>query len=154
MKTSAWKLPTPGYGLLTDALTPVKYLLDKVTSKVTCWTKQRRRNETLTFREEGIPKWLYGDLVQNFNPRGLQLRLKRQMENLQQLRITLILFHFYCEMTFTTIISSNIYNLRYDLSMTLSIVNREEINSVRPVRNQKAPRANAIKKLMLFKKPS
>lgn len=38
--------------------------------------------------------------------------------------------------------------------MTLSIVNREEINSVRPVRNQKAPRANAIKKLMLFKKPS
>ena len=38
--------------------------------------------------------------------------------------------------------------------MTLSIVNKEEINSVRPVRNQKAPRANAIKKLMLFKKPS
>ena len=38
--------------------------------------------------------------------------------------------------------------------MTVSIVNREEIYSVRPVRNQKAPRANAIKKLMLFKKPS
>ena len=145
MKTSAWKLPTPGYGLLTDALTPVKYLLDKERNK----TKQRRRNETLTFREEGIPKWLYGDLVQNFNPRGLQLRLKRQMENLQQLPITLILFHFYCEMTFTTIISSNIYNLRYDLSMTLSIVNREEINSVRPVKNQKAPRANAIKKRVI-----
>ena len=87
--------------------------------------------------------------MQNFNPRGLQLRLKRQMENLQQLRITLILFHFYCEMTFTTIISSNIYNLRYDLSMTLSIVNREEINSVRPVKNQKAPRANTIKKRVI-----
>ena len=87
--------------------------------------------------------------MQNFNPGGLQLRLKRQMENLQQLRITLILFHFYCEMTFTTIISSNIYNLRYDLSMTLSIVNREEINSVRPVKNQKAPRANAIKKRVI-----
>ena len=87
--------------------------------------------------------------MQNFNPRGLQLRLKRQMENLQQLRITLILFHFYCEMTFTTIISSNIYNLRYDLSMTISIVNREEINSVRPVKNQKAPRANAIKKRVI-----
>ena len=54
-------------------------------------------------------------------------------------------------MTFTTIISSNIYNLRYDLSMTLSIVNREEINSVRPVKNQKAPRANAIKKRLILK---
>lgn len=52
-------------------------------------------------------------------------------------------------MTFTTIISSNIYNLRYDLSMTLSIVNREEIISVRPVKNQKAPRANAIKKRVI-----
>lgn len=52
-------------------------------------------------------------------------------------------------MTFTTIISSNIYNLRYDPSMNLSIVNREEIYSVRPVKNQKAPRANAIKKRVI-----
>ena len=54
-------------------------------------------------------------------------------------------------MTFTTIISSNIYNLRYDPSMNLrvSIVNRKEIYSVRPVKNQKAPRANAIKKRVI-----
>lgn len=142
MKTSAWKLPAPGYGLLTDALTPVKYILVGQSNELS----KEEETKPLLLERNGFRN---GDLVQNFNPRGLQLRLKRQMENLQQLRITLILFHFYCEMTFTTIISSNIYNLRYDLSMTLSIVNREEINSVRPVKNQKAPRANAIKKRVI-----
>ena len=79
------------------------------------------------------------------------------MENLQQLRITLILFHFYCKKTLIYDRSPCIrplsllifYSLRYDLPMTLSIVNREEINSVRPVKNQKAPRANAIKKRVI-----
>ena len=37
--------------------------------------------------------------------------------------------------------------------MTQSIVNREEINSGRPVKNQKAPRANAIKKRYLKNRP-